>query len=269
MNLPAYLQRINYTGPLDPTAETLAGLHHAHLLAVPFENLDIYLGQPILPDETAFFRKIVEGRRGGFCYELNGLFAALLRELGFDVTLLSARVARESGCFGPEFDHLTLLVQLEERWLADVGFGECFREPLRLDEPGEQVQPMGSYRLSVGQTSEVFKTSEVCETRTLWERDKTTGWQPQYQFTLQPRRLADFAGMCHYHQSAPESHFTQKRVCSLATPEGRVTLSDRRLIVTQNGRREERELGSQVEVESALREQFGLSFPDPKGLKDL
>lgn len=258
MNLPAYLQRITYTGPLTPTAETLRALHLAHLLAVPFENLDIHLGRPIVPDETNFFRKIVEGRRGGFCYELNGLFAALLRELGFDVTLLSARVARESGGFGPEFDHLTLLVQLEERWLADVGFGECFREPLRLDEPGEQGQPMGRYRLAKKGTRWV-----------LWELSKEVGWQPQYQFTLQPRRLADFAGMCRYHQSAPESHFTQKRVCSLATPEGRVTLSDRRLIVTQNGRREERELGSQVEVGSALREQFGLSFPDPKGLKDL
>ncbi|MBE7550359.1 MAG: arylamine N-acetyltransferase [Anaerolineales bacterium] len=260
MKTQAYLQRINYTGPLEPTAETLRALHLAHLLAVPFENLDISLGRPIIPDETAFFRKIVERRRGGFCYELNGLFAALLRELGFDVTLLSARVARESGGFGPEFDHLTLLVRLEERWLADVGFGDCFREPLRLDEPGEQRQKMGSYRLSVGQTAEVSKTSAVYETRTLWELSQEAGWQPQYRFTLQPRRLADFAGMCYYHQRAPESHFTQKRVCSLATPEGRITLSDSRLIVSQNGQRAERELSSQAEVEAALREWFRVSL---------
>lgn len=251
MDLQAYLERINYTGPLDPTAETLRTLHQAHLLAVPFENLDIHLGRPILLDEAAFFRKIVEERRGGFCYELNGLFAALLRELGFDVTLLSARVARESG-FGPEFDHLTLLVQLEERWLADVGFGECFREPLRLDEPGEQVQPVGSYRLAKRGTRWV-----------LWALSKETGWQLQYQFTLQPRRLADFAGMCYYHQSAPESHFTQRRVCSLATPEGRITLRDSRLMVTRNGRREERALSSQAEVEAALREWFGMGYPWP------
>jgi N-hydroxyarylamine O-acetyltransferase len=252
MNLQAYLQRINYAGPLDPSIETLAGLHQAHLLAVPFENLDIHLGRPIIPDEAAFFRKIVEERRGGFCYELNGLFAALLRELGFDVTLLSARVARESGGFGPEFDHLTLLVQLEERWLADVGFGDCFREPLRLDEQGEQCQRMGSYRLAKEGIGWV-----------LWELSKEAGWQPQYQFTLQPRRLADFAGMCHYQQTSPESHFTQKRVCSLATPEGRVTLSDSRLIVSQNGQREQRELSSQAEVESALRSWFGVEYPRP------
>jgi N-hydroxyarylamine O-acetyltransferase len=247
MNLPAYLQRINYSGPLEPTAETLAGLHQAHLLAVPFENLDIHLNRPIVPDEAAFFHKIVERRRGGFCYELNGLFAALLRELGFEVTLLSARVSRGDGTFGPEFDHLTLLVQLEERWLADVGFGDCFREPLRLDESGDQVQPMGAYRLT-----------HTAAAWTLWERAEAVNWQPQYQFTLQPRQLADFAEMCHYQQTAPESHFTQKRLCSLPTPEGRVSLSDLRLIITRNGQREERELANQAEVKLALWEWFGV-----------
>jgi N-hydroxyarylamine O-acetyltransferase len=249
MNVQAYLQRINYTGPLNPTAENLAGLHRAHLLAVPFENLDIHLGRPIVLDETSLFRKIVEERRGGFCYELNGLFAALLRRLGFNVTLLSARVSGDNNAFGPEFDHLTLLVQLEERWLADVGFGECFREPLRLDQPGEQVQPLGAYRLTHAGDEWVY-----------WERQEAMAWQPQYQFTLQPRRLADFAGMCRYQQTAPESHFTQKRICSLATPEGRVSLSDMRLIITANGRREEQELADQAEVEAALREWFGVEL---------
>lgn len=249
MNIQAYLQRINYIGPLDPTAKTLRALHLAHLLTVPFENLDIHLSRPIVLDDAALFHKIIEERRGGFCYELNGLFAALLRELGFDVTLLSARVARASGGFGPEFDHLTLLVRLEERWLADVGFGDSFREPLRFGEPGEQKQEMGSYRLAQEGSQWV-----------LWELSKQSGWQPQYQFILQPRRLADFAAMCDYHQSAPESHFTQKRICSLATPGGRVTLSDQHLIITRNGRREERELGDGAEVEAALQAWFGVEL---------
>src|SRR5262245_1566225 len=102
----AYLKRIDYRGRLDPTAETLRGLHVAHMLSVPFENLDIPLGRPIVLDEDALFDKIVARRRGGFCYELNGLFAALLRSLGFDVTLLSAGVAHADGGFGLEFDHL-------------------------------------------------------------------------------------------------------------------------------------------------------------------
>src|SRR5262245_34969656 len=114
MEIQAYLDRINYHGPREPTAEALRALHRAHMLAVPFENLDIRLGRPIVLGEAALYDKIVRRRRGGFCHELNGLFATLLRELGFDVTMLSARVARVAGGFGPEFDHLTLLVQ--SRW---------------------------------------------------------------------------------------------------------------------------------------------------------
>ena len=115
MNIRAYLDRIDYHSPLEPTAETLRALHMAHMLAVPFENLNIGRGWPIVLDQDALFEKIVVRRRGGFCYELNGLFAALLRALGFEVTLLSAGVARADGGFGPEFDHLTLLVTTDDR----------------------------------------------------------------------------------------------------------------------------------------------------------
>ena len=245
MDLSAYLKRIDYYGPLAPTAETLRALHQAHMLAVPFENLDIHLGRPILLDEAAFFDKIVTHRRGGFCYELNGLFAALLRQLGFDMTLLSARVI-EDGQPGPEFDHLILLVQLEERWLADVGFGDSFCDPLRLDEPGEQPQDRRTYRL--------IQNGDEWE---MQERGKGV-WTDGYRFTLRPRQLADFAAMCHYQQTSPESHFTQKRICSRATPNGRITLSDMRLIVTTNGDRQERLLVSEEEYAAVLREDFGI-----------
>lgn len=250
--IETYLQRINYTGPLALSAEALRALHQAHLLAIPFENLDIHLGRPIIPDEATFYRKIVEQRRGGFCYELNGLFAWLLRQLGFDVTLLSARVTNGNGTFGPEFDHLTLLVQLEERWLADVGFGDCFRDPLRLDEPGEQVQALGSYRLT-----------HTGEQWVYWQRGEALNWQPQYQFTLQPRQLTDFAEMCHIQQIASESYFTRQRICSLATPSGRISLSDRRLIITSNGRREEQLLADEAAVEATLTDWFGVRLGEP------
>src|SRR5829696_2117836 len=122
MNIEAYLKRINYNGPLEPTAETLRALQVAHLLSVPFENLSIHAGEPIVLDEETLFTKIVGTRRGGFCYECNGLFAGLLRALGFEVAMLAAGVARPDGTFGPEFDHMTLIVTLEDRWLVDVGF---------------------------------------------------------------------------------------------------------------------------------------------------
>src|ERR1700690_1781469 len=119
MEVKAYLERINYKGSLLPTLETLRDLQFFHLLSVPFENLSIHANEPILLQDKSLFEKIVLRRRGGFCYELNGLFASLLRLLGFSVTLLSAGVAKKDGGFGPDFDHMTLMVLLEERWLVD------------------------------------------------------------------------------------------------------------------------------------------------------
>src|SRR5512143_2710959 len=147
MDVKKYLERIHYRGSADPTPETLCALHRAHMLAVPFENLDIPLKRPIVLDEERLFDKIVNRRRGGFCYELNGLFSALLREMGFNVQRLSARVADAEGGVGMEFDHMALLVQDEERWLADVGFGDSFIEPLHLDERREQSHGSGRYRI--------------------------------------------------------------------------------------------------------------------------
>ena len=147
MNIDAYLKRINYSGSLEPTAETLRALQVAHLFAVPFENLSIHAGEPIVLNEDALFGKIVENRRGGFCYEANGLFASLLRALGFEVAMLSAGVATRDGGFGPDFDHMTLMVTLAERWLVDVGFGDSFLEPLLLDSRDEQVQGTRAFRI--------------------------------------------------------------------------------------------------------------------------
>jgi len=218
------------------------------MLTVPFENLDIHLGRPIILDEEKLFDKIVRQRRGGFCYELNGLFASLLLKLGFKVTLLSARVMGEGG-LGPEFDHLTLLVQLEERWLADVGFGDSFVEPLRLDHNGEQLQGNTAFRLRAldGQW-------------TLLRHRPKSEEETQYVFTLSSRALSDFAGMCHYHQTSLLSHFTQQRICSLATHDGRTTLSGMRLIVSSNGGREETVLPDEATYAGVLRERFGIEI---------
>ncbi len=119
MDIRAYLQRLNYTGAIAPNAETLRLLQLAHLRAVPFENLSIHSGEPVVLDDRALFEKIVGRRRGGFCYELNGLFAALLRGLGFEVEMLSAQVANAEGIFGPDFDHMTLMVTRADRWLVE------------------------------------------------------------------------------------------------------------------------------------------------------
>ena len=247
VDVPSYLARIAYSGCLEPTAETLRALHHAHLLAVPFENLDISLGRQIVVDQDAFLKKVVDRGRGGFCYELNSAFAALLRALGFRVTFLSARVARANGGEGPEFDHLTLRIDIEQPWLADVGFGDSFIEPLRLSAGIEQPDPAGVFRL--------------IEDGDRWYMQKKAAdgnWKAQYSFSLQERGLQEFAGMCHHHQTSPESSFTQNRICSRATPQGRITLSEMKLIATDNGQRTETILDSEAEREKVLREQFGI-----------
>jgi N-hydroxyarylamine O-acetyltransferase len=248
VNVDAYLHRLDYHGAREPSAATLSALHTAHLLAVPFENLDISLGRPILLDQSAFYAKIVERRRGGFCYELNGLFATLLHALGFDVTLLSARVHTPSG-LTPEFDHLALIVRLDQPWLADVGFGDCFYRPLPL-AAGEYHQPdrYRAYRLSVDGND--------------WRLEESVAdqpWEPVYNFAVVPRRLADFSERCQWLQTAPASHFTQSRVCSRATPTGRVTLRDHRLITTDGDQRNEQDLPTAADVQAALREHFGIT----------
>jgi N-hydroxyarylamine O-acetyltransferase len=248
LDVKAYLDRINYHGSLAPTAETLRELHLAHLLAVPFENLSIHAGQPIVLEDDALFTKIVVRRRGGFCYEVNGLFAALLRALGFRVEMLSAEVAKEEGGFGPDFAHMALMVALERRWLADVGFGDLFLEPLPLDERGEQKQGRHAYKI-------VPDGAHLILMRLVDGGE----WKAQYRFTLQPYEYAAYEGMCHYHQTSPQSHFTRSRICSRATREGRVTLSDMRFITTsESGERHERTLTSQEEYAALLREQFGV-----------
>ena len=247
MDVAAYLERIRYTGLTTPDLECLFQIHRAHLLAVPFENLDISQKRQIVCDEEAFVRKIVEERRGGFCYEMNGAFAALLRSLGFRVTLLSARVSHADGSGGPEFDHLALRVDLDEAWLADVGFGELFLEPLRLRTGVEQEQAGRKFRI-------VAENESLHVERTL----PNGAWKREYSFTLQPRELSEFAAMCHYHQTSAESPFTRKRVCTIATAEGRVTLSDMKLIVTRGDRREEQVIESEHEWRDVLKSQFGV-----------
>lgn len=265
-----YLDRINFPGEPDsddtmPSAQMLGALHEAHMLAVPFENLSIHYGQPIVLEEAALYDKIVRRNRGGFCYELNGMFAWLLRQLGYDVTMLSAEVAGSDGTFSAEFDHLALLVRQVDGadWLADVGFGDSFRQPLRFEEHVQQDGAEGHvYRLyesemvATGHDGQPDRPYLLVEQRR--DADAESQWEPVYRFTLQPRAWDDFIPRCHYHQTSPDSHFTQKRICSLALPNGRVSLSDLRLITTLNGEREEQTLPSEDAFQATLAERFGI-----------
>lgn len=246
----AYLSRIGGRVPEAPTLEALASLHRTHLLSVPFENLDISLGRPIRLERDALVAKVVAARRGGYCYELNGLFALLLRHLGYAVDLVSARVATAAGGLTDEFDHVALVVsdgRLDEPVLADVGFGEGFVEPLPLRD--------GFERRERGQAVGLARRDDLWTYR---ERRDGEDWRDRFVFTTAPHPLTDFAARNEWQQTSPESHFTRSRVASLLTSDGRVTLSGSRLITTTHGHREEVELPDEGAVRAALAGHFGI-----------
>jgi N-hydroxyarylamine O-acetyltransferase len=251
MDIHTYLERISYDKAVQPDVGTLIGLHCAHLLTVPFENLDIQLGRPIRLTEKALWEKIIVHKRGGFCYELNGLFAWLLEQIGYKVTYLNGRVYNSDGKRGREFDHLTLLVEIPNqltRWLADVGFGDSFVEPLKLELEGEQTQGLRAYRLE-----------RVDDGIDLWQRDFAGTWSRQYFFDFQPRIFpTDYETSCLYHQTSPKSSFTHNSIVSRLTPDGRVTLDNKHLIITQNGQRTSRLVNSDKEYWALLKKHFGI-----------
>jgi N-hydroxyarylamine O-acetyltransferase len=250
MDSHRYLERIGDTGAREPVPDLIRRLHRAHMLAVPFENLDIPLGRPIALSLSGFYDKIVRRRRGGFCYELNGLFGWLLEQLGLHATLLSARVYHQ-GQPGPDFEHACLLVDAGERLIVDVGFGDSFLEPLPLDGTSEVEQQGSFYRLSAPGTRRILE-----------RRQPGADWEPQFCFTLTPRRLADFDAECRRLQTSPESPFTRKAVCSLPTPDGRITLSGGRLIRTARGSREEVPVAGAQEYRELLRTHFGIELEE-------
>ena len=251
-----YLTRIQYFKPIEPDAQTLLGLQFAHMLNVPFENLDIGIKRPISLTEKALWNKIIVQKRGGFCYELNGLFAALLKEIGFEVTYLNARDYHDQDdSFGIDFDHLTLLVRIPNqsiRWLVDVGWGDTFTQPLEIDNTGWQPQGSRAYQL------EPFRDGYQ-----LWQRDFNGEIERQYYFDLTPHNFpSEYEATCHYHQTSPQSIFTRKRVISRLTQAGRVTLDTNRLIITTNGRRSEQPLKSEAEFHVLLKKHFDITLQE-------
>lgn len=228
-----------------PDAELLRELHLRHLHSVPFENLGIHLGERFSLDEDALVDKIVRRRRGGFCYELNGAFAGLLRALGFTVTEHSCRVFIGDGKLGVPFDHLALVVELDERWLADVGFGRHISYPLLLDSREVQDDPGGEFQLVTAPEGDI---------------DVLQAGAPVYRMEARARLLEEFRIGCWWNTTSPDSHFTRSLTCSLPTVDGRVTLSGQRLITTVENQRTETVLEGNEAVLDAYRTIFGIEL---------
>ncbi|GGN27804.1 N-hydroxyarylamine O-acetyltransferase [Lentzea pudingi] len=229
-----YLQRIGAS-----STSSLAELHERHLLSVPFENLDTHMDIRIVLEVPWLHDKIVVRRRGGFCYELNGMFAELLRHLGHHVDLLAARTIGEERRLGPPLDHLALLV--DGTWLADVGFGSLTLHPLDWRSREDQHDPFGVFRLvDAGDDVEVLMDGKPC-----------------YRLERRPRELAEFVPTCWWHQTAPESHFRTGPMASLALPAGRITVTDKKIVRTENGHKTSSDIEDPA---AAFLEHFGLHF---------
>ncbi|MFE4449645.1 arylamine N-acetyltransferase [Streptomyces sp. NPDC056796] len=251
----AYLERIGAARPVRSDASALRVLQLHHLMTVPFENLSIHLGQDIVLEEAKLVDKIVAQRRGGFCYELNGAFAALLRELGFRVTLLQARVFGDGGRLGIPYDHVALRVETDDGtgpWLADVGFGDHALHPLELEVRTEQDDPCGTFRFRDAPQEDL---------------DLLRDGSRQFRLDMRPRVLTEFRAGAWYHRTSPESHFSRSLICSRYTGDGRVTLRGRTLITTRRGERHETELDNNAEVLAAYQDHFGITLTHPPSVR--
>lgn len=250
IDLDAYLARIDYDGPRRPDLQTLTALHAAHVTAVPFENLDILLGRTLSLDLEALHAKIVKGRRGGYCFEQNTLFQAVLEGLGFRVVPLAARVRAGMAGVRPR-THMLLRVELDEGpVLADVGFGgDGLVHPLSF-APGAEVRAAGVVHRLRREDELWVLTAEVAgETGDL------------YAFTLEPQHAVDYEMANHYTSTWPASKFVLTLTAQRARPQGRAILRNRDLTVREGGSVRTERIRDREHLLEVLDREFGLSFP--------
>jgi len=248
MNKNEYLERINYSGDLSPSLEVLRKLQKTHVLNVAFENLDIHFGNTIELDTNKIFKKISSNNRGGFCYELNGLFYELLTLIGFKTKRISARVYNKDKGYGQEYDHLAVIITIEGiEYLSDVGFGEFSFGPLQIEEGKIQMDERGHYLIEK-HDHEYLRVSKLENGISI----------PEYIFKNIHRELNEFEGMCMYHQSSPDSHFTQKKLISIPTEKGRITLTDVSLKIRSNDSVNEIKLKDEAEFNKKLLSYFSI-----------
>lgn len=255
--LQRYFARIDYTGSPEPTLANLRQITWLHQLAIPFENLDIVLfRKPISLANEDIFAKLVDRKRGGFCFEHNGLLGLVLRAMGYVVSYGYATWISDDGTEIDPFDHLILRVGIPgepDPWLADAGFGrQTPARPLPLVAGREEHHP------ETGLTYRVLASSRQDRQWSVQVQDEQDSWAPLYDLDLRPRVMAEYEHRSQYHQTSPESPFTRGMMCSRPAPSGRITVADGKLILTRIGEREERPLASRQEENEALSEWFGI-----------
>jgi N-hydroxyarylamine O-acetyltransferase len=250
--LAAYLERIGYDETARPDRETLDALQRAHRLAIAFENLDIPLGRGIALAPERLFEKLVAGRRGGYCFEQNGLFLAVLEAIGFAARPLLARVWLGAEAV-PGRTHTLNLVRLDGAELVvDVGFGGSFVPPMALADGVEAATADGARHRLLADPDHGW----------MLERDGGEGWQRQYSFTLDPVWPADLEMANHFTATRPGTRFTTLRIASTPTADGYVSLIDRELTISRLGRSVTRQIADAEDYRRVLAERFSLALDD-------
>ncbi len=249
-NIDSYLERINYKGRTSVSEETLHELHVAHTLNVPFENLDVFYKKPVLLDENSLFKKIVENRRGGYCFEMNGIFSLVLQKLGFKLINLLARGTMD-GVFYSAKTHQAILVDIaNKKWLADVGYGnDGILAPLLLEENIDQHQFAHTYRLIKDQKFGYVLQKKIS--------DK---YNYLYAITLDECYPMDFLMSNHFTATFSESFFIKMRMCTMPTKEGRITLTDAHFKTIINGSINEIPVANDEEFNAILKKNFKLDL---------
>lgn len=249
MELQAYLDRIGYAGPVQPDLETLRAIHRAHVESIPYENLDVQFGVKVSRAVPAIFDKIVGRRRGGWCYEMNGLLSWALEEIGFRVTRLAGGVGREVRGDAAVGNHLVLLVDLGEIWLADAGFGNGLIEAIPLREGRFRVGPLNCSlsRIDGG-----------------WYRyfdDAITGG-PSFDFHEDVSDEALLEARCRFLQSEPSSKFVLNAVVQRWRRDEHYSLRGRTLTRINSGGRGTTTVESADAYVATLRDTFNLDLPE-------
>ncbi|GAA4369233.1 N-hydroxyarylamine O-acetyltransferase [Hymenobacter saemangeumensis] len=251
INLAAYLARTGYQGPLDATADTLVGLHRAHAFSIPFENLDIHLGRSIRLDAAGIEQKLVHERRGGYCFEQNGLFRLVLQQLGFDVSCLVGRNLLAGYPLRPRA-HQILLVQLQgQPWLVDLGFGaNSLIEPIPLVAGPEFQQGFDCYRLQAAPLLNFHLQLLI-----------NGEWQTLYGFALDEAQPSDYQMMNYFYSQSPDSPFRQQRITTRSGPGYRVSLVDYELKIRRAEGATVTTLPDEAAYHEALATHFGVELP--------
>ena len=255
LDLDAYFKRIGYEGPREANLKTLRALHLKHPAAIPFENLNPILGHPVPIDLPSIEAKLVHSKRGGYCFEQNALFWAVLRRLGFAATGLAARVLRggRPAELSPR-SHMLLRIELPEGvHIADIGFGSTtLTAPLRLFDDSPQETPHGFFR--------VVKVGEEYEEQAQFDDE----WQTQYRFALQEYFPQDYESLNWYRATHPQSPFVNILQVARALPDRRLGLRDNQYAIRHlDGRSEKRVLQSAREIMDVLERDFDIALPEP------